>query len=166
MRPSRPTGQRRSLVAAIKAKYASGVDASSRQPVSESRVVVISGKVAEEVGFDKIRRQQARLDELKVVLLEGMCVAFAVPPDGLAIVEDRGARSGGGGGGGWWEKGGQQVGDDEVDDAQREREEEESIRETCPRITELDLGQNLLEQFEEVVKMAGELDGLKTLRIR
>lgn len=38
----------------------------------EEQLVVISGKVAEEVGFDKIRKQLAQLSELKIVLVDSM----------------------------------------------------------------------------------------------
>jgi hypothetical protein len=47
--------------------------------------VVIGTKVAEEVGFDKIRRQQGQLDELKIVILDGLRVAHA-----YSSVEDGG----------------------------------------------------------------------------
>jgi len=33
---------------------------------------VISGKVAEEVGFDKIRQQLSQLHELKIILVDGL----------------------------------------------------------------------------------------------
>ena len=38
-------------------------------------LIEISGKVVEEVGLDKVRAQLAALGELKVVLLDGLCVA-------------------------------------------------------------------------------------------
>jgi small nuclear ribonucleoprotein (snRNP)-like protein len=41
----------------------------SQQPIE------ISGKVVEEVGFDKIRKQIAELQELRIVLLDGMRIA-------------------------------------------------------------------------------------------
>lgn len=44
---------------------------------ADSDVNVISGKTVEEVGFDKIRAQQARLHELKVVLVDGQRVSHA-----------------------------------------------------------------------------------------
>jgi hypothetical protein len=40
--------------------------------LTDPTVVQISGKVVEEVGFDKIREQQSRLHELKIVLVDGM----------------------------------------------------------------------------------------------
>lgn len=51
---------------AVHEKYAAPLEPVSAKPT------VISGKVAEEVGFDKIREQQARLDELKIVIVDGM----------------------------------------------------------------------------------------------
>lgn len=40
---------------------------------------VISGKVAQEIGFDKIRKQQSQLAELKIVIVDGMRIN-AIPP--------------------------------------------------------------------------------------
>ncbi|KAH9870551.1 hypothetical protein IAQ61_006027 [Plenodomus lingam] len=40
----------------------------------EKREIKFSGKVAEEVGFDKIRKQLAQLSELKIVILDGLCM--------------------------------------------------------------------------------------------
>lgn len=39
--------------------------------------IVISGKVAQEMGFDKIWRRQSRLREMKIVVLDGLRVAWA-----------------------------------------------------------------------------------------
>lgn len=39
--------------------------------------IVISGKVAQEMGFDKIWRRQSRLKEMKIVVLDGLRVAMA-----------------------------------------------------------------------------------------
>lgn len=44
------------------------------------RQIKFSGKVAEEVGFEKIRRQQAQLHELQYVILDGVQVAHASLP--------------------------------------------------------------------------------------
>lgn len=41
--------------------------------------IEISGKVVEEVGFDKIRRQLAELQELRIVLLDGLRVVGVLP---------------------------------------------------------------------------------------
>jgi hypothetical protein len=39
------------------------------------KLIEISGKVVEEVGFDKIRKQLAELQELRIVLLDGLQIA-------------------------------------------------------------------------------------------
>ncbi|KAL8336311.1 hypothetical protein RB601_000228 [Gaeumannomyces tritici] len=68
VRPTRPADKPCALVDAVRAKYAADDDAAGAPRRSE---IVISGKVAEEVGFDKVRRQQARLDELRVAIVDG-----------------------------------------------------------------------------------------------
>lgn len=80
MRPSRPVDEPQTLVSALQRKYAS--DPTTAGEAAPQRQIVISGKVAEEIGFDKIRRQQAQLAELKIVILDGGRIAYASPPDG------------------------------------------------------------------------------------
>lgn len=59
-----------------------------QKPISSAQQIVISGKVAEEIGFDKIRRQQAQLDELKIAILDGMRIdAASYADDGRPIRE-------------------------------------------------------------------------------
>ena len=41
---------------------------------ARGKAIEISGKVVEEVGFDKIRKQLAELQELRIVLLDGLRV--------------------------------------------------------------------------------------------
>lgn len=48
--------------------------------------IVISGKVAEEVGFDKIRLQLSQLHELKIIIVDGLRINCA-EKDGKAIRE-------------------------------------------------------------------------------
>lgn len=74
MRPTRPAEKPRTFLEALDEKYASGV-AADKTPVSSGPQIVVSGKVAEEIGFDKIRLQQAQLHELKIVILDGLRVA-------------------------------------------------------------------------------------------
>ncbi|PYH45941.1 putative tubulin-specific chaperone [Aspergillus saccharolyticus JOP 1030-1] len=82
VRPSRPADKPRGLVEALREKYASEYleQELARQRQQTDDVVLhqpieISGKVVEEVGFDKIRKQLAELQELKIVLLDGLRVA-------------------------------------------------------------------------------------------
>lgn len=72
IRPSRPADVPRSFIRGLYDKYAP----SNTKPQENSRIV-ISGKVAEEVGFDVIRQKQAQLEQLKIVILDGMQIAFA-----------------------------------------------------------------------------------------
>jgi len=58
-----------SFLEAVRAKYAPEDPANLAKSTSQ---IEISGKVVEEVGFDKIREQQAQLHELKIVLVDGM----------------------------------------------------------------------------------------------
>lgn len=45
--------------------------------LADVAVIKFSGKIAEEVGFDKTRRQQANLAELRVAILDGERVSAA-----------------------------------------------------------------------------------------
>lgn len=71
VRPTRRTDQPQSFIAALNEKYASDKE----HP--DSQIIIISGKVAEEMGFDKIRRKQAQVKDLRIVILDGMRIAFA-----------------------------------------------------------------------------------------
>ncbi|POS87866.1 hypothetical protein EPUL_000356, partial [Erysiphe pulchra] len=75
VRPSRPTDPERSFIEAIYDKYA----AEDTSLVSESskKEITISGKVAQEIGFDKIREIQSRLYDLKIVILDSMRISTA-----------------------------------------------------------------------------------------
>ncbi|KUJ07931.1 CAP-Gly domain-containing protein [Mollisia scopiformis] len=73
IKSSRSQDPSRSFIQAVKRKYA---DEDHRDDVSE-RPNVISGKVVEEVGFDKIQEQQRRLHELKIVLVDGQQINAA-----------------------------------------------------------------------------------------
>ncbi|KAH6853469.1 CAP Gly-rich domain-containing protein [Chaetomium sp. MPI-CAGE-AT-0009] len=76
VRPTRASDAPQTFLSALNLKYA-------RDPTEDqtpSRQIKFSGKVAEEVGFEKIRRQQAQLDELQFVILDGVQVAHATDP--------------------------------------------------------------------------------------
>ncbi|KAF2691095.1 tubulin-specific chaperone E [Lentithecium fluviatile CBS 122367] len=92
IRPTRTPDPPRSFVEALKTKYASedfedpdvrivfnsqpGDNAAKRKdPLAKlNQPIRISGKEVEEVGFDKIRKQLAELSELKIVILDGLCM--------------------------------------------------------------------------------------------
>jgi hypothetical protein len=69
-----------SFVQAVHQKYATEISA---QPVSLAldKQIEISGKVVEEVGFDKIRKQQSQLGELKIVIVDGFRISRAEDMD-------------------------------------------------------------------------------------
>ncbi|RKF81249.1 Tubulin-specific chaperone E [Golovinomyces cichoracearum] len=76
VRPNRPFDPERSFIEAIYHKYA----LETTSPLyAEGRdgEIIISGKLAQEVGFDKIREIQAQLHKLKVVILDGMRISMA-----------------------------------------------------------------------------------------
>lgn len=62
VRSSRKPDPRRSFIQAVKEKYAGKAQSSDLN--------VISGKVVEEVGFEKIQDQQRRLHELRIVVVD------------------------------------------------------------------------------------------------
>lgn len=117
-----------SFVQAVHQKYATNVTHQLDGPsvVTFEKEHVISGKVAQEIGFDKIRKQQSQLAELKIVIVDGMRISATSPRDVISM----------------------------------------SIRETCPKILELDLSRNLFEGFNEIVQICGELDFLHSLKIK
>lgn len=72
IRPTRSSDRERTVLEAVRFKYET--DISSRQ-----EVVIISGKVAEEIGFDKIAREQSVLSDLRIVLLDQLVVSGIAP---------------------------------------------------------------------------------------
>lgn len=69
VRPSRPADNTRDFLGALVGKYTA--------EIVEGGVVRFSGKVAEEVGFEKTRRKQANLASLKVAILDGERITSA-----------------------------------------------------------------------------------------
>ncbi|PLN85395.1 hypothetical protein BDW42DRAFT_198465 [Aspergillus taichungensis] len=82
VRPSRPADKPRGFLEALRYKYALEFEeqelAREKHPngggAAAKKPVVFNGKVAEEIGFDKIRKQLAELQELSIVLLDGLLV--------------------------------------------------------------------------------------------
>ncbi|KAF1816993.1 tubulin-specific chaperone E [Eremomyces bilateralis CBS 781.70] len=134
VRPNRPSDPSRNFLDALRYKYASDNpdDGTSVHGHSEAKIITFGTKAAEEIGFDKIRKQLADFHELKVVILDGLGVSQLSRrrEDGGAVVEGA-AR----------------------------------VRETCPKILELELSRNLFEDWAEVTSVCEELDRLRSLRI-
>ncbi|KUI67975.1 Tubulin-specific chaperone E [Cytospora mali] len=80
VRPERRADKPTTFLEALQEKYAGEVTA-DQTPISSGPQIIISGKVAEEIGFDKIRKQQARLNELKIVILDGLRIDRASDPN-------------------------------------------------------------------------------------
>lgn len=122
MRPTRPADSPQSFLSALKSKY---VEAAGKGPDGGAvNQIVISGKVAEEMGFDKIRQQIAQLEELKIVLLDGLRVSEVADTSG------------------------------------------DTIAETCPKITHLDISRNLFATLQPIVDICKQLPALKKLAIK
>lgn len=121
-------------------KYASDGDASTSTKSESSnsqRSIEISGKVVEEVGFDKIRRQLANLQELHIVLLDGLCLAGLEANPWRRDQEHN-----------YW--------------LQRTKQ----ITEVCPKIVELDLSRNLIEEWVDIVGICKALPMLRSLKLK
>lgn len=73
VRPSRPYDSPLNFLQALRKKYAPSDDGEgltdSGTPIS------IDGKVVEEIGFKRVQDQLAKLHGLRVVLLDGLCLA-------------------------------------------------------------------------------------------
>ncbi|KAF2002831.1 hypothetical protein P154DRAFT_520600 [Amniculicola lignicola CBS 123094] len=152
IRPTRKTDPPRSFVEALKAKYASEHFEDPDVEIvfnvkphlqtflaRQNRPIRISGKEVEEIGFDKIRKQLADLKELRIVILDGLCMSR--PIANLRERQKSGAR-----------------GDEWPSDLT-------DITEVCPKIVELDLSRNLFEEWREVASICEQLDKLKSLRV-
>ncbi|KIW95216.1 uncharacterized protein Z519_03800 [Cladophialophora bantiana CBS 173.52] len=77
VRPSRNPDPERTLLEAVKFKYApvssSGVNATVSSAADD--MIEISGKVVEEVGFERIQKQLSVLTDLKIVLVDELVVS-------------------------------------------------------------------------------------------
>ena len=76
IRPSRTSDPDQSFVEAVHQKYATEISAQSTAIASDTQIE-ISGKLVEEVGFEKIRKRLAQLHELKIVIVDGLCISRA-----------------------------------------------------------------------------------------
>src|SRR5271169_3994534 len=76
VRSTRTADAAQTFIEAVHQKYASEITERRDALFAESQIE-ISGKVVEEVGFDKIRQQLAQLHELKIVIVDGRRIATA-----------------------------------------------------------------------------------------
>jgi len=90
LRPSRLVDKPRTFLQALGYKYGNGADPSQEGTESGARgdskvtapiAIEVGGKIVEEVGFDRVSRQLAQLDELRIVLLDGTRIAEDPPED-------------------------------------------------------------------------------------
>ncbi|KAL4942686.1 hypothetical protein BDV06DRAFT_191637 [Aspergillus oleicola] len=134
VRPSRPVDKPRSFLEALRGKYAPG-GAGADAGAGVEQPIKFKNKVAEEVGFDKIRKQLADLEELKIVLLDGLRVVGVLAQTGTEPIREH------------------------IEDARAE------IERTCPKIVELDLSWNLFTTWRDVADICGPLKRLRLLRL-
>lgn len=120
--------------------------ANGKNPTNVQNTIQISGKEVEEVGFDKIRKRLADLQELRVVLLDGLAVHRP-----LTEVFERA-----------WNNLGQGLGANS--DPLRQPGRPTDIRDACPKVLELDLSRNLFERWAEIASICEELADLRSLR--
>lgn len=137
VRPSRPADKALGFLEAVHEKYVyelhSRAQGGERLP-SGNKPIQISGKIVEEVGFDKIRKQLAELENLRIVLLDGTRLQGVLATD-----------------------------DAQVQDYQNELKK---IRETCPKIIELDLSRNLLRSWKQVADICEQFPNLRILKLK
>lgn len=76
IRPTRKPDSERTVLEAIRHKYSNSLSDEAGKSID---VVVISGKVAEEVGFEKIAKEQSQLADLRIVLLDQLVVSGIAP---------------------------------------------------------------------------------------
>ncbi|KAF2274551.1 RNI-like protein [Westerdykella ornata] len=151
VRPTRKFDTPRSFVEALKAKYASEysedpdvqivfvqADPNKDTLSQQNRPIRISGKEVEEVGFDKIRKQLADLHELRIVILDGLCMWRPI-----ARLSARNKST----------------------DADAWPSNLTDISDTCPKVTELDLSRNLFEEWREIASICEQLGKLRSLRV-
>jgi hypothetical protein len=111
-----------------------------------ARPIRFGTKVAEGVGFNKIAAQQANLAGLRVIAVDRWGISGIVTATETPENPNEGCFQHG-----WWES---------------RRAAQGEIRETLPKVVELDLGGNLLEIWSDAVAICAALPELKTLRLR
>jgi tubulin-specific chaperone E len=128
IRPNRKSDPTRTLLEAIRHKYATPTRTNGDINSTSQGFVEISGKTVEEIGFDKIQQQISDLAELKVVLVDDLNIR------GIAKTSS------------------------EIKVAQSQ------LSQICPSISELDVGWNPIELWQDVADMCMPLKRLAILK--
>ncbi|MCJ1443457.1 MAG: hypothetical protein MMC23_003955 [Stictis urceolatum] len=130
IRPRRPADERVGFLQALRNKY---YDDNKSQLEA---IQISASKVVEEVGFEKIRRAQAMLQTLRIVLLTGQRL--------VGLLDSP------------WKE------DDGLD---RYAEAIREVALICPKVTELDLSGNLLETLLDVAAICKSVPELRSLTL-
>lgn len=91
LRPFRKHDRERTLLEAIRFKYSPSTSDTAKIETEES-TIEISGKVVEEVGFDRIQKQLSILADLKIVLVDEL-VLSGIAPHGASKEDIRNAQA-------------------------------------------------------------------------
>ena len=135
IRPFRASDRALSFLNALKKKYSSN---EGDQAPGVGKEIHISGKTVEEVGFDEKKRQLAVLENLKVAILDGLCITgieSTLHEDDGPLVEYQ-------------------------SDSTTQRISPQDLT-----ISELDLSRNLLETWLDVIDICQPLKCLHSLKI-
>ena len=138
IRPSRPDDRASGFFEALEKKYALG-HAINDQAISEGEIR-ISGKTVKEVGFAKIRQQLANIQELQIVILDGLCITGLRDTGSPALLA--------------------------TDSEGRPNLRSHNINSHDLKISELDLSRNLLETWADVLDICTPLKFLRSLDVK
>lgn len=153
MRPNRPYDRPRTFIEALRHKYASDAIGRTSRTEDDPNVayvvgsrpldqpIKISGKEVEEVGFEKIRNRLADLNELRIVLLDGLCVHRSLDE---RLKDANGL---------------------DPEEVRQQYSNFTDVRGVSPRIIELDLSRNLFEHWQEIATICSQLEYLQSLRV-
>lgn len=128
VRPTRKLDPRRTLLEAIRHKYAAPLAVNGHAVSTKQNAIEISGKTVEEVGFEKIQKQISHLIDLKVALVDDLNLT------GVAR------------------------------DASQKHSAQAELAKICPSITELDVGWNAIETWQDVADLTAPLGKLQVLK--
>ncbi|KAI5282232.1 hypothetical protein KEM54_002884 [Ascosphaera aggregata] len=88
----KPADEPRGFLQAVREKYVSD-ERSSEQPklpgmAGISQPIQFNGKIAQEIGFDKIRQKLSALQELKIILVDRLQVAGVLPNEHVVTKDE------------------------------------------------------------------------------